>query len=97
MTDISDYQVEMEKKLDNLSRKIDEIKTRVDVLEEQKKREFYDHLEEFNAQQNELKDQLQKLNTLKSEAQAEQKKYLEDTLQNLSNNLEIKLAPYIEE
>jgi len=97
VTDGSDHRLEMEKKLNDFNRKIEELKTKVNVLDKEKTREFYEHLEEFNAEQEELKTQLQKLDTLETEAQAEQKRYLEETFQNLSNNLEIRLAPYVEE
>jgi hypothetical protein len=97
MTDISDYRQEMERKLNALNTKIEELKSKVDVIGEHKTKDFYKHLEEFNAQQEELKTQLQKLDTLESEAQAEQKRYLEETFQNLSKNMEIRLAPYVEE
>jgi hypothetical protein len=97
MMDISDYQVQMEKKLDYLNTKIEKLKTKVELLEEHESRDFYEHLEELNAEQEKLKTQLQKLDTLEAEAQAEQKRYLEETFQNLSKNLDIRLAPYIEE
>ena len=97
MTDISDYRVEMEKKLDNLNTKIEKLKSKVNALEKEKTKEFYEHLEQFNAEQKELKEQVQKLDTLESEAQTEMKRYLEQTFQDLSKKMEIKLAPYIEE
>lgn len=97
MTDGNDYRLEMEKKLNDLNRKINELKTKVNVLDEEKNREFYKHLDEFNAQHEELKSKLQDLNKLESEAQAALKRYLEDTYKNLSEDLEIRLAPYVEE
>jgi len=97
MVDENDYRLEMEKKLNDLSRKINELKAKVTVLGEEKNREFYKHLDEFNAQHEELKSKLQDLNKLESEAQAALKRYLEDTYQSLSENLEIRLAPYVEE
>jgi hypothetical protein len=89
--------MEMEEKLTDLSTKIEELKTKVDVLGDHESKKFYEHLEEFNAQQEELKTQLQKLDTLESEAQRDFKTYLEQTFKDLSKDLEIRLAPYIEE
>jgi chromosome segregation ATPase len=97
MIDDMGYRLEMERKLNDLQRKIDELKTKVDVLEAQKSREFYERLEEFNAQHEELKSKVQDLHQLESGAQAEQKKYLEETFQNLKKDMEIRLAPYVEE
>jgi TolA-binding protein len=97
MTDTADYQAQMEKQLNDMNRKIAELKTKVNLLEEHESRDFYEHLKEFTAQQEELKSKLQKMDTLESEAQAEMKRYLEETFQNLSKNLEIRLAPQIED
>lgn len=97
MTEGSDYGLELEKKLNDLNKKVEQLKTKLNVLEEQKTREFYEHLEEFNAQQKELKIKLQQLDTLESEAQTELKSYLEQSFQYLRENLEIRLAPYVEE
>jgi Cdc6-like AAA superfamily ATPase len=96
MTEIIDYRAEMGKKLDILNKKVDELKTKVDALEGQKARQFYQHLEKFNTQQEEARTKLQDLDKIKSEAQAEAKRYLEKTFQNLKESLEIRLAPFIE-
>jgi hypothetical protein len=90
------YRVEMEKKLHNLNRQIEELKTKVDVLEDERTREFYEHLDDFNALQEEAKSRLQELDNLEAEAQEDLKRYLDETFQNLSKDLEIKLAPLVE-
>jgi len=97
MLDDMGYRLEMEKKLNDLNRKIDELKKKVNVLEAQKSREFYERLEQFKTQHEELKSKVRDLHQLESGAQAEQKKYLEETFQNLSKDMEVRLAPYIEE
>jgi septation ring formation regulator EzrA len=96
MTDESDYRLEMENKLNDLNRKIDACRIKVSALEEEKTREFYEHLKELDAQQEEIKTKLQELERLESAAQAEMKAYLNSTFQSLWDDLEIRLAPYVE-
>lgn len=88
MIDDMGYRLEMEKKLNDLNRQIDELKKKVNVLEAQKSREFYERLEHFNTRHEELKSKVQDLHQLESGAQAEQKKYSEETFQNLRKDME---------
>lgn len=92
----STYRVEMEKKLHDLNKQIEELKARADVLEKEKVKEFYDHLEKFNAHQKEVKQKLQEIDNLESEAQEDMKKYLDESFKSLSEDLEIRIAPLIE-
>ena len=84
MTDVSDYRLEMENKLNELNRQIMECKIKVSILEEQRTREFYEHLEEFEAHQQEIKNKLQHLDELESGARAELKTYLDSKPQGES-------------
>jgi chromosome segregation ATPase len=96
MTDESDYRLEMENKLNDLNRKIEACRIKVSALEEEKTRQFYEHLKELDAHLEEMKTKLQELERVESAAQAEVKEYLNSTFQKAWDNLEIKLAPYVE-
>ena len=96
MTDESDYRLEMENKLNDLNRKIEACRIKVSALEEEKTRQFYEHLKELDAHLEEMKTKLQELERVESAAQAEVKEYLNSTFQKAWDNLEIKLTPYVE-
>ena len=83
MTDESNYRLEMEGKLNDLNRKIEACRIKVSVLEEEKTREFYEHLKEIDSQKEEIKAKLEKLESLESAAQAELKEYLNSTFKPL--------------
>jgi chromosome segregation ATPase len=82
MTDESDYRLEMENRLDDLSRKIEACRIKVSAFEEEKTRAFYEHVKELDAQQEEIKTKLQELEKLESAAQAELKAYLKIDVSN---------------
>ena len=96
MSDESDYRLEMEHKLNDLNRKIEACRIKVSALEEEKTRQFYEHLRELDAHLEEMKTKLQKLERVESAAQAEVKEYINSTFQKSWDDLEIKLAPYVE-
>ena len=96
MTDESDYRLEMEHKLNDLNRKIEACRIKVSALEEEKTRQFYEHLKELDAHLEEMKTKLQELERVESAAQAEVKEYLNSTFQKAWDNLEIKPTPYVE-
>ena len=96
MTDESDYRLEMENKLNDLNRKIEACRIKVSALEEEKTRQFYEHLKELDAHLEEMKTKLQELERVESAAQAEVKEYLNSTFQKAWDNLEIKPTPYVE-
>ena len=83
MTDESDYRLEMENKLNDLSGKIEACRIKVNALEEEKTREFYEHLKELDALQEEIKTKLEELERLGSAAQAEMKEFLNSTFKPL--------------
>ena len=83
MLDESDYRLEMEHKLNDLNRKIEACRIKVSVLEEEKTREFYEHLKELDALQEEIKTKLEELERLGSAAQAEMKEFLNSTFKPL--------------
>ena len=83
MTDESDYRLEMENKLNDLSGKIEACRIKVNALEEEKTREFYEHLKELDVLQEEIKTKLEELERLGSAAQAEMKEFLNSTFKPL--------------
>ena len=83
MSDESDYRLEMEHKLNDLNRKIEACRIKVSALEEEKTREFYEHLKELDALQEEIKTKLEELERLGSAAQAEMKEFLNSTFKPL--------------
>ena len=83
MIDESDYRLEMENKLNDLSSKIEACRIKVNALEEEKTREFYEHLKELDALQEEIKTKLKELESLGSAAQAEMKEFLNSTFKPL--------------
>ena len=83
MSDESDYRLEMEHKLNDLNRKIEACRIKVSALEEEKTREFYEHLKELDAQQEEIRTKLQELERLESAVQAEVKEFLNSTFKPL--------------
>ena len=83
MSDESDYRLDMENRLNDLNRKIEACRIKVNALEEDKTREFYEHLKELDALQEEIKTKLQELESLGSAAQAEMKEFLNSTFKPL--------------
>ena len=83
MIDESDYRLEMENKLNDLSSKIEACRIKVNALEEEKTREFYEHLKEIDSQKEEIKAKLEELERLGSAAQAEMKEFLNSTFKPL--------------
>ncbi|MEJ2364739.1 MAG: hypothetical protein P8075_04770 [Deltaproteobacteria bacterium] len=83
MTDESDYRLEMENRLNDLNRKIEACRIQVNALEKEKTRDFYEHLKELDAQQEEIKNKLKELERLGSAAQAEMKEFLNSTFKPL--------------
>ena len=83
MIDESDYRLEMENKLNDLSSKIEACRIKVNALEEEKTREFYEHLKELDVLQEEIKTKLEELERLGSAAQAEMKEFLNSTFKPL--------------
>jgi hypothetical protein len=59
MVQTDNYRVEMKKKLHDIKKQIEQLKAKADVLKKEKAKEFYDHLEKFHAQQEEVKLKLQ--------------------------------------
>ena len=83
MSDESDYRLDMENRLNDLNRKIEACRIKVNALEEDKTREFYEHLKELDALQEEIKTKLEELERLGSAAQAEMKEFLNSTFKPL--------------
>jgi septation ring formation regulator EzrA len=83
MADENDYRLEMESKLIDLNRKIEACRIKVSALEEEKTREFYGHLKELDAHQEEIRTKLKELERLESAAQAELKAFLNSTFKPL--------------
>ena len=83
MSDESDYRLDMENRLNDLNRKIEACRIKVNALEEDKTREFYEHLKELDALQEEIKTKLKELESLGSAAQAEMKEFLNSTFKPL--------------
>ena len=83
MSDESDYRLDMENRLNDLNRKIEACRIKVNALEEDKTREFYEHLKELDALQEEIKTKLRELESLGSAAQAEMKEFLNSTFKPL--------------
>jgi chromosome segregation ATPase len=83
MSDESYYRLEMEHKLNDLNRKIEACRIKVSALEEEKTREFYEHLKELDAHQEEIRTKLKELERLESAVQAEVKEFLNSTFKPL--------------
>jgi hypothetical protein len=89
-----DYQIRMETKLNELVTRIDELKEQADNLDSEKQEELRQELTKMEARTKATRKKLQELKRGEYEAQRILKTYLEHSLDDLKNQLDMDLLPY---